>query len=146
MESSNLFLLMLTLGAVAFYIGRSRSLLVAKPLGGIRHLHSLPNYYGLNALLWCALPSLIILVLWLIFDEPVINSIVMGSLPADIAPASLADYNLLLNKISNLADGIMSTKGKSASLVAVADSMAGLRVISQWVLTALCLILATVGL
>jgi len=38
MESSNLFLLMLTLGAVAFYIGRSRSLLVAKPLGGSRLL------------------------------------------------------------------------------------------------------------
>ena len=146
MESSNLFLLMLTLGAVAFYIGRSRSLLVAKPLGGIRHLHSLPNYYGLNALLWCALPSLIILVLWLIFDEPVINSVIMGSLPADIAPASLADYNLLLNKISNLADGIMSSKGQPASLIAVADSMAGLRVISQWSLTALCLILAVIGL
>jgi phosphate transport system permease protein len=137
---------MLTLGAVAFYIGRSRSLLVAKPLGGIRHLHSLPNYYGLNALLCCALPSLVILVLWLIFDEPVINSIIMGSLPADIAPASLADYNLLLNKISNLADGIMSSKGQPASLIAVADSMAGLRVISQWSLTALCLILAVIGL
>jgi phosphate transport system permease protein len=146
MEISNLFLLMLTLGAVAFYIGRSRSLLVAKPLGGIRHLHSLPNYYGLNALLCCALPSLVILVLWLIFDEPVINSIIMGSLPADIAPASLADYNLLLNKISNLADGIMSSKGQPASLIAVADSMAGLRVISQWSLTALCLILAVIGL
>jgi phosphate transport system permease protein len=146
METSNLFLLMLTLGAVAFYIGRSRSLLVAKPLGGIRHLHSLPNYYGLNALLCCALPSLVILVLWLIFDEPVINSIIMGSLPADIAPASLADYNLLLNKISNLADGIMSSKGQPASLIAVADSMAGLRVISQWSLTALCLILAVIGL
>jgi phosphate transport system permease protein len=119
---------------------------VAKPLGGIRHLHSLPNYYGLNALLCCALPSLVILVLWLIFDEPVINSIIMGSLPADIAPASLADYNLLLNKISNLADGIMSSKGQPASLIAVADSMAGLRVISQWSLTALCLILAVIGL
>jgi phosphate transport system permease protein len=85
-------------------------------------------------------------VLWLIFDEPVINSIIMGSLPADIAPASLADYNLLLNKISNLADGIMSSKGQPASLIAVADSMAGLRVISQWSLTALCLILAVIGL
>jgi phosphate transport system permease protein len=137
---------MLTLGAVAFYIGRSRSLALATPLGGIRHLHSLPNYYGLNALLCCALPSLVILVLWLIFDEPVINSIIMGSLPADIAPASLADYNLLLNKISNLADGIMSSKGQPASLIAVADSMAGLRVISQWSLTALCLILAVIGL
>ena len=146
MESSNLFLLMLTLGAVAFYIGRSRSLAVATPLGGIRHLHSLPNYYGLNALLWCALPSLFLLILWLVFDEAVINSIVMSSLPAELIPSSKADYNLLLNKISNLADGIMTSKGQPAALIAVAESMAGLRVISQWVLTALCLILATIGL
>ena len=135
MESSNLFLLMLTLGAVAFYIGRSRSLAVATPLGGIRHLHSLPNYYGLNALLWCALPSLFLLILWLVFDEAVINSIVMSSLPAELVPSSKADYNLLLNKISNLADGIMSSKGQSAALIAVAESMAGLRLLSQWVLT-----------
>jgi phosphate transport system permease protein len=146
MESSNLFLLMLTLGAVAFYIGRSRSLAVATPLGGIRHLHSLPNYYGLNALLWCALPSLGLLILWLVLDEPVINSIVMGALPAELVPSTKADYNLLLNKISNLADGIMSVDGQPAFMVAAAESMAGLRVISQWVLTAICLILATIGL
>jgi phosphate transport system permease protein len=40
----------------------------------------------------------------------------------------------------------MSSKGQPASLIAVADSMAGLRVISQWSLTALCLILAVIGL
>ena len=146
MESSNLFLLMLALGAFAFYIGRGRSLAVASPLGGVRHLHSLPNYYGLNALLWCALPSLGLLILWLVLDEPVINSIVMGALPAELIPSTKADYNLLLNKISNLADGIMSPDGQPASMVAAAESMAGLRVISQWVLTAICLILATIGL
>jgi phosphate transport system permease protein len=146
MESSNLFLLMLALGAFAFYIGRGRSLAVASPLGGVRHLHSLPNYYGLNALLWCALPSLGLLILWLVLDEPVINSIVMGALPAELVPSTKADYNLLLNKISNLADGIMSADGQPASMVAAAESMAGLRVISQWVLTAICLILATIGL
>jgi len=146
MESSNLFLLMLALGAVAFYIGRGRSLDIATPLGGIRHLHSLPNYYGLNALLCCALPSLGILVLWVIFDESVINSIVMSGLPAELMPSTTADYNLMLNKISNLADGTMKPQSQSAALIIAAESMAGLRIISQWVLTALCLILATIGL
>ena len=80
------------------------------------------------------------------FDEAVINSIVMSSLPEELIPSSKADYNLLLNKISILADGIMTSKGQTAALIAVAESMAGLRVISQWVLTALCLILATIGL
>jgi phosphate transport system permease protein len=70
----------------------------------------------------------------------------MGALPAELIPSTKADYNLLLNKISNLADGIMSADGQPASMVAAAESMAGLRVISQWVLTAICLILATIGL
>ena len=40
----------------------------------------------------------------------------------------------------------MSADGQPATMVAAAESMAGLRVISQWVLTAICLILATIGL
>jgi len=146
MESSSLFLLMLSMAALAFYLGRGRSLAMAKPLGGIRHLHSLPSYYGLNAFLWCALPPLGILVCWLLFNEPLINSLVMSGLPEEIKPSSNADYNLLLNKISNIANGVMSSQGKPASVIAAADHMAGLRVMSRWGLTALCLILAMAGL
>lgn len=146
MQATNILFLILGLGCFAFYLGRGRSLAIAKPLGGVRHLHSLPSYYGFHAALWCALPSLILLSLWMVFDDLLINSMVMDSLPAADAPADAASYNLLLNKIANLADGILPRSGESSVLVTAADQMINYRVVSSWSLTALILSLSLVGL
>ena len=146
MQATNILILLLSLGAVAFYLGRSRSLAIALPLGGIRKLHSLPSYYGMHTALWCGLPSLVLLGLWLMFDQPVINSVVISSLAVDITPIDTASYNLLLNKIDNVAQGILPRKGQSDSLIAAADHMVSLQQISRWSLTALSLALSTTGL
>ena len=146
MQATNILFLILGLGCFAFYIGRGRSLALAKPLGGIRHLHSLPSYYGFHVALCCALPSIALLSLWVVFDDMVINSMVMDSLPTAEAPADAASYNLLLNKIANMADGILPRTGESSILVAAADQMNHYRVISRWSLTSLILTLSLVGL
>ena len=146
MQATNILILLLSLGAVAFYLGRSRSLAIALPLGGIRKLHSLPSYYGMHTALWCGLPSLVLLGLWLMFDQPVINSVVISSLAVDITPIDTASYNLLLNKIDNVAQGILPRKGQSDSLIAAANHMVSLQQISRWSLTALSLALSTTGL
>lgn len=146
MQATNILILLIGFGTVAFYLGRGRSLAIAGPLGGIRKLHSLPSYYGMHVALWCALPSLAILGLWMIFDDPIINSLVIGSVAADIIPIDTASYNLLLNKVSNLADGILPRTGLSDSLLDAADHMQSLQLISQWALTALSFVLSTMGL
>jgi phosphate transport system permease protein len=146
MQATNIFILILALGIFAFYIGRGRSLALAKPLGGIRYLHSLPSYYGFHTALWCALPSLILLSLWMIFDEPLINSLVMNSMADQLGNTSLATYNLQLNKISNIAEGILGRQGQSDALLAAADYMTQLKVVSRWSLTALMLCLTVIGL
>ena len=146
MQATNILILLIGFGTVAFYLGRGRSLAIAGPLGGIRKLHSLPSYYGMHVALWCALPSVAILGLWIIFDGPIINSLVIGSVAADIIPIDTASYNLLLNKVSNLADGILPRTGLSDSLLDAADHMQSLQLISQWALTALSFVLSTMGL
>ena len=146
MQATNILILLIGFGTVAFYLGRGRSLAIAGPLGGIRKLHSLPSYYGMHVALWCALPSLAILGLWIIFDGPIINSLVIGSVAADIIPIDTASYNLLLNKVSNLADGILPRTGRSDALLDAADHMQSLQLISQWALTALSFVLSTMGL
>lgn len=146
MQATNILILLIGFGTVAFYLGRGRSLAIAGPLGGIRKLHSLPSYYGMHVALWCALPSLAILGLWMIFDDPIINSLVIGSVAADIIPIDTASYNLLLNKVSNLADGILPRTGRSDSLLDAADHMQSLQLISQWALTTLLFMLSTMGL
>ena len=142
MDASSIFLLTLIFGGFAYYLGRGRSLLIAQPLGGIRYLHSLPSYYGFNAVLWCVLPPLILLVLWIIFGEPVINSLVINSLSEQIRPQTAADYNLLVNKISNIADGVVFPNEQTPSLLAAADHMTALKTISRSALSALCATLA----
>jgi phosphate transport system permease protein len=146
MQATNILILLIGFGTVAFYLGRGRSLAIAGPLGGIRKLHSLPSYYGMHVALLCALPSVAILGLWMIFDDPIINSLVIGSVAADIIPIDTASYNLLLNKVSNLADGILPRTGLSDSLLDAADHMQSLQLISQWALTALSFVLSTMGL
>ena len=146
MQATNILILIIALGIFAFYIGRGRSLAMAKPLGGIKNLHSLPSYYGAHTALWCALPSLILLCLWMIFDEPLINGLVMGSISDQLADDSLATYNLQLNKISNIAEGILGRRGQDAALLIAADYMIQLKTISQWSLTALMLCLTLIGL
>ena len=146
MQATNIFLLLIGIGLFGFYLVRGRSLAIANPLGGIRQLHSLPSYYGMHAALWCALPPLLILGFWLMFDEPVINSIVMNSLPSDLAPTNTSSYNLLLNKVANIANGILPREGQTIGLINAADNMAALRLTSRWSMTLLLLTLAMAGL
>ena len=146
MQATNIFLLLIGIGLFGFYLVRGRSLAIANPLGGIRQLHSLPSYYGMHAALWCALPPLLILGFWLMFDEPVINSIVMNSLPSDLAPTNTSSYNLLLNRVANIAAGILPREGQTIGLINAADNMAALRVTSRWSMTLLLLTLAMAGL
>lgn len=146
MQATNIFLLLIGIGLFGFYLVRGRSLAIANPLGGIRQLHSLPSYYGMHAALWCALPPLLILGFWLMFDEPVINSIVMNSLPSDLAPTNTSSYNLLLNRVANIANGILPREGQTIGLINAADNMAALRVTSRWSMTLLLLTVAMAGL
>ena len=146
MQATNILILIVALGIFAFYLGRGRALAMAKPLGGVRNLHSLPSYYGAHTALWCALPSMILLCLWVIFDEPVINRLVMASISDQLADNSLATYNLQLNKISNIAEGILSRRGQDVALLIAVDYMVQLQTISQWSVTALMLCLTSIGL
>ena len=145
MQATNILILILGLGLFAFYLGRGRSLALAKPLGGIRHIHSLPSYYGAHVALWCALPSLVLLGLWMIFDGPLINSIVLKSLAAGGMVTESSGENLLMNKITNLAEGVLPRSGEEQALVVAADLMLRLQVISRWSLTALMLTISLIG-
>ena len=86
MQTGNLLLLLVVMIAGAYYMGHRRSFALARPLGGIRHLHSLPFYYAMRTAIWCAIPALVVLGVWLAFDDTLIRNMVMGSLPAASQP------------------------------------------------------------
>ena len=143
MTLNTVALLIGILGACAFLAGRGRARATARSLGGIRHLDALPHYYGTQTALWCALPALVLLGAWLAFRDPLINSVVMGEYQQQVDIDSLAEYNLNLATISNVASGVLDPTSVSDAVVAASQHMAALQSRSNQLvgygLVALCL-------
>lgn len=119
---------------VTYTFGRNRSIAFAERLGGVRHLHSLPFYYGAQAALWCGIPCLILLVLWTGLDDLIIRQLIIQSLSADQRQLPEQELLLLMNTVESIASGV-STLDASSEVVAVADRVSTLRGISQLMLS-----------
>ena len=67
-----ILLLVTIFSYVSFLYGRSR----IKEITSTQSIkiNALPNYYGYYLALWCAIPALVILLLWSIFEPTIINS------------------------------------------------------------------------
>ena len=145
MQPANLLLLTVVLALVAYGLGYARSRSLAMPMGGIRHLKSLPFYYGARAALWCGIPALIVLALWASFEGRVIQTLVIGSLPQEMMPASEGEASLLLSKISNVASGSLPPAFVEAPIVEASERLQALREQSRVLMTTLVVSVAVLA-
>jgi len=141
METSSLLAMTALVIAISYFLGRGRSLVQAANLGGIRNLNSLPFYYGASAALWCGVPTVLVLLLWLGFDDAIIHAVLVQHLPLDQRDLSGPELGLLINSIENLALG--NTYDIDPSLIAASDRLKALRAISQQALTVVVLLSAS---
>jgi phosphate transport system permease protein len=141
MQKSTLVFLLLLLSALAFHAGRLKS--VNSAAGQIKNLHSLPGYYGYYTALWCGLPALLLLLLWLMFESPVITQLVIADLPPDLASLPADRLSLLINDIRNVVSGQTGT-GDSV-IQAAADHYRRLKGLSDVLLSLLAVSLAVAG-
>lgn len=142
MQISVLILVLLGGMAFAFHLGRRRSLSLVGGAGGIRRLHSLPAYYGLYTALWAGLPALLVAGLWILFEGALINAMVVEALPAELRDVSPARLELLINDISNLANGNVVPGEVSPVIRNAAEHMYELRSIGNVALAAVALSIA----
>jgi phosphate transport system permease protein len=106
MSDTLLLLAVLSAMALAYQAGRSRAIRTAGGASGIKHLHSLPVYYGWYVALWAGLPALLLLVAWIGLQERVITQLLVQTLPDELtAGLSSGRMGLLVNDIRNLATG-----------------------------------------
>lgn len=105
MQPTTLVLILLALTASAYYLGRNRALTTVGGRQALSRLHSLPGYYGYYVALWCLLPALALLLMWLIVEPRVITALVVNDLPAAQRATSAGELDLLLNNIRNLSSG-----------------------------------------
>ncbi|XSG84268.1 MAG: phosphate ABC transporter permease subunit PstC [Methylohalobius sp. ZOD2] len=141
MQPDTLILILLGLSACAYYIGIRRALAVSG--GHPRKLHSLPRYYGYFAVLWCALPALLILILWLALDDKVITQLVIAALPEEVRELPEERLNLFFNQVRNALAGVIPPRDPTVQ--AAAEHYRNLQAISGGCLTALTLVAAIAG-
>ncbi len=145
MNTTNLIFTLLALTAVGYFLGKQRSLRVGVASGGVRHLHSLPTYYGSLVALWCGVPALVLLGLWIAFESAIITNLVVAGLPEEIRTLPEERVGLVVNDIKNLVSGNIVSGEVDATMRAAADHYQRLQGISAGALTVVALALAIGG-
>lgn len=145
MQSTTLILLLAFMTVASFYFGRSRSLAT---VGGVRQasaLHSLPGYYGYYVAIWCALPALFLLMMWLFIEPKLVVALVVQGLPESYTSLPPGELDLLVNNIRNLASGDVLSVDVDAELQAAATLFNGYVAKSRQILVVLALGVAALG-
>ena len=145
MSSATLIVVLLGLTALAFHLGKRRSLGVAARAGGVRHLHSLPSYYGSLTALWCGVPALVVLGLWLACEDRIITHFVVAQLPAEVREQPEARLGLFVNDLKNLAGGNVVAGEVDSVLRGAAEHYARLRSTSSAALAVVAIAIAILG-
>ena len=125
MNSLLLVAVLLLLSAIGYQFGRKRAL--AGTGGQIRGLHSLPGYYGAYVALWCALPALLVIAIWLSAQTSIVDSLLISGLPASVQTLPEGQLSLLLSDIRNLASGDITSSTPDPMVLAAAERYNDLR-------------------
>lgn len=105
MSTVSLIAALCVLVFLAYQFSRTRAEIIARQLGGPRNLKALPFYYGLLAAIWCALPALLILLLWSAFDEVIIRHVIIQNLAIDGKTLTDSQIGLLVASVQNFSEG-----------------------------------------
>ena len=122
------FILMSALAA--YFIGRTRAYAVSGSCGGVKGLHSLPSHYGMWTALWCALPALLLFAVWHAAESPIITSMVVADMPAEISSLPASKLSLVINDIKNIDAGNIVSSSPSPAMVQAAERYRSLHNIS----------------
>ncbi len=100
------FLALLAASAVAYGLGYRRAVSFAAT-GGQR-LHSRPAYHGAFVAAWAGIPAFFMILIWLLFQNTVLDALIVSVLPDEIL-AGLDDgqRGLLLVEIKSVARGFV---------------------------------------
>ena len=131
MNTSTLLIAAALFMAFAFFVGRGRSIAVSAVDGGVRNLNSLPSYYGTLTALWCGIPSILIVLIWLLFDDYFIRQSVIQMLPLELQELPKMDLGLVMNTISNVAESGNLGLSSEPYILAAAERMNELQSVSQ---------------
>jgi len=145
MSISTLLLIILAGVACSYFVGYIRSQQIAKPLGGVRKLATLPSYYATLMSLWALIPALLLVVFWTVLDGAIIDSLVRSELPTEAKQLDDKSQGLLMSQVTNVANGIGSIETLGKEYMPAVDRLQGLNSISARTMPILALVLLVIG-
>ena len=125
-----------------FYAGRNK----ARSIRVGSRLNSLPQYHGIHVALWCGLPALILVVLWVSFESVVVEALVRASLSAEFRTLSEDQVILAMMEIRNLAQGISGVQTNLPYAEDAATMLTRMSRIADYALVASVAVVAILGL
>jgi phosphate transport system permease protein len=146
MSSTVLIILVLTLSAIGYQLGRKRAYSLGERAGGVKVLHSRPTYYGLLTALWCAIPALLIFTAWQAFEPSIISNIIVSDLPEEIRTLPESRLNLVINDIRNIVSGNIVSGEIKPEIQKAAEHYKNLQSTSNGALSVIVTSLALVGI
>jgi phosphate transport system permease protein len=112
--------IVIVLALIGYWLGRSRALAMERGEASAR-LSALPQYYGYYVALWCGLPAIALLLIWLAAQPLVVNRLLLAGLPADMtANATPSQIDLMVATIKNAASGLVFGQPKPEIMQAAA--------------------------
>ena len=126
-------------------LGYKRSQQVARPIGGIRNLATLPTYYATMVSLWALIPALFVVALWMVVDGAIISSLVKSALPEETKQLSQQSLGLVLNQVQNVAAGIGTVDELGAEYQPAVARLQSLNAISSKAMPILALCVLVIG-
>jgi len=90
---------------------------------------SLPTYYAQYIMVWCLLPALIVYFGWIIFEDQIIQNLVLANFDFDLNPA--LNVGLLIAEIKNVALSESFAEGKAIEILNAAEHYASIKYISS---------------
>ncbi|MGI9261406.1 MAG: phosphate ABC transporter permease subunit PstC [Woeseiaceae bacterium] len=145
MPATTLIILLTAIAGAAFYFGKQRALVTAGGPGHIIRLHSLPGYHGYFVLICCLLPSLLLLLTWLVIEPRVLVALTVQGLAETQRSMSAAELDLLVNNIRNLAAGDVVAGQVNEALQSAADGYQRDLQTSRQLLSVVCIAIASLG-
>jgi len=142
MPSSTVLMALLAMTAVAYLLGRRRSVATGR---GVK-VHSLPGYHGSYVAIWCALPALVLFCLWQLAEPGFIRSQVLATLPEAMLDLPEAELGLVYNDIRNLVEGNIVSGEPTDEILAAASHYTSLQRISDLGVTLVVLLVGLTAL
>jgi phosphate transport system permease protein len=137
MTPSILIVALVFLSFLAYQLGKARSLAVVGGARGVRNLHSLPGHYGLLTALWCGLPALLLVAIWVAVQDKVLIALISAQLPASVQSLGSDQFVLFLNDLRNVVAGNIPASKVSPETAAAAAEYLRLRDVARLALAAL---------